>query len=525
MMRRTLAAVLTGLLSLAGLAACGAGSRSEANTLHVLAGSEVKDMEPILADMEKETGVHLEFEYMGTLDGTEALLAAQDGGAWDATWFPSNRYLSLFPEASGLVDRSTSIMRSPVVLGLLPEAADRLGWTEAAPPTWQEVVDAVGAGELAYGMTSPVASNSGFTTLVEAATALSGTGSVLQEADIATATPALETFAGGQHMAAGSSGWLADEFARQPGNIDGIFNYESVLRGLTVDGEKLVIVIPSAGVVTADYPLSLLTGASPEEAANFDAVVEYLMRDDVQQRIAEATLRRTTATPPSMDATVFELPFPATLGTVQQLLGAWVSSIKKPSNMVFAIDTSGSMDEDRMVELQDALGVLSGQQGGESSHFLTLQPRERITLLEFATDVKSTETVEIPLDPAGYDAALQELDQIFNEYWANGYTAIYETLQAALETALRDSSGEMISSVVLFTDGESNRGATPSEFENWYAQWVAENPEAQSIPVYVIVFGEANFDELSGIAGLTGGRAFDAKGDLTAVFREIRGYL
>lgn len=143
------------------------------------------------------------------------------------------------------------------------------------------MVDAVGAGELAYGMTSPVASNSGFTTLVEAATALSGTGSVLQEADIATATPALETFAGGQHMAAGSSGWLADEFARQPGNIDGIFNYESVLRGLTVDGEKLVIVIPSDGVVTADYPLSLLTGASPEEAANFDAVVEYLMRDDV----------------------------------------------------------------------------------------------------------------------------------------------------------------------------------------------------------------------------------------------------
>ena len=44
--------------------------------------------------------------------------------------------------------------------------------------------------------------------------------------------------------------------------------------------------------------------------------------------------------------------------------------------------------------------------------------------------------------------------------------------------------------------------------------------------MYAILFGEPSRDEMEQLAELTGGRVFDAAGgDLTAAFKEIRGYL
>ncbi|MGO2111113.1 MAG: extracellular solute-binding protein [Pseudoclavibacter sp.] len=523
---RYVAAATVGLVAAPlALTACSFGGGTA--DLHIVAGSEVADMEPILDEMTAATGVSVEFEFMGTLDGTEAVLGSGEALPWQASWFPSNRYLSLFPEGDAVVDSETSIMRSPVVLGVKPDVAASLGWTTEQQPTWQEVVDAVEAGELTYGMTSPIASNSGFTTLVEAATALSGTGAVLADADIATVTPALETFASGQTLAAGSSGWLADKFAEDSGAADAIFNYESVLAGLADQGAQLQIVIPSDGVVTSDYPLALLSGATDEEREAYTAMVDYLTQPDVQQQIADLTHRRTTATPPELDASIFELPFPARLETVQTLLDAWVSNVKKPSNMTFAIDTSGSMSGGRMDELREALAVLSGDVGeGTSAGFLRFQPRETITYIEFASGVKSTFSTEIPSDPSGYETAIGDINSTIDDYQPFGGTNIFGTLQDSYTSSVDSAGDDSISSIVLFTDGESNEGPSYGEFESWYRDFVEQNADASSIPVYVILFGESDVDEMNELANVTGGRTFDASSDsLASVFKEIRGYL
>jgi Ca-activated chloride channel family protein len=45
------------------------------------------------------------------------------------------------------------------------------------------------------------------------------------------------------------------------------------------------------------------------------------------------------------------------------------------------------------------------------------------------------------------------------------------------------------------------------------------------VPVFTILFGDGNVDEMQRVAELTGGRSFDARGDgLAAAFREIRDY-
>ncbi|MBO1902218.1 substrate-binding domain-containing protein [Leucobacter weissii] len=526
---RSVTALLAAVLPAAMLSGCiGAPGADESKTLHVLAGSEVKDMQPILDEMEAETGVHLEFEFTGTLDGTEKLLAEGEDAPWQATWFPSNSYLSLFPETELLVTAETSIMRSPVVLGVKPEVADRLGWTEADQPAWQEVVDAIEAGELSYGMTSPVSSNSGFTTLVQAATALSGTGTVLEADDIEAVTEPLTAFAAGQKLTSGSSGWLAEKFAEDPDAADAIFNYESVLQTMSVAGEPLRVVIPSDGVVTSNYPLTLLSSAGEEKAELYRQAVAYLSGDEVQQRIADLTKRRTSATASGgASGQVFELPFPARLETVQQLLEVWLSEARKPANMVFAIDTSGSMGEgSRMEDLREALHVLVGDQSGGSTGFLRLKPRERITLLEFSHEEKSQLTVDVPEDEAGFDAAMQRLNDRIDAYWPDGGTDIYGTTIDALELAAREAGDDRITSVVLFTDGQHTEELNAADFAAWYERAVARVPVIGEIPVFAVVFAEADQEEMERLAETTGGRAFQAGQDsLSSVFREIRGYL
>ena len=67
---------------LAALAGCNALRSGE--TMTVLAGSELKDIEPLLDEIERNTGVRLQMEYSGTLNGVEALLGGAD---YDLAWF------------------------------------------------------------------------------------------------------------------------------------------------------------------------------------------------------------------------------------------------------------------------------------------------------------------------------------------------------------------------------------------------------------------------------------------------------
>ena len=479
-------------------------------TLRVLAGSEVQDMQPILDDAEEELGITVELTYAGTLDGTEAVMAGD--ADCDATWFPSNAYMSLFDQKAALVSQETSIMRTPVVLGVRAERAAELGWDDKSP-TWAEVVDAAASGAFSYGMSSPVSSNSGFSALVELATALSGTGAAITADDVTAVAADLSRFAQGQKLTSGSSGWLMEAYDKDSSAVDGVFNYES----LVLQDPGLVEVIPQDGVITADYPLTLFAGRGEKVEAAYRALVDYLRRDDVQRRIADETFRRTDATTADDAVAAFEIPFPNRLETVRALLSSWVSDVRKPANMVFQIDTSGSMEGERLDALKAALVSLTDTGADGTTSLLTFQPRETVHFVEFGSEIKSEKDLEVAAD-----GDLSEVRSYVEGLSTAGNTAIYGTLQRSLELAAQSRSDDNVTSVVLFSDGENTDYPSLAEFSSWYET----TPEVQGIPVYAILFGEASRAEMEQLAQLTGGRVFDAEnGDLTAAFKEIRGYL
>lgn len=479
-------------------------------TLRVLAGSEVQDMQPILDDAEEELGITVELTYAGTLDGTEAVMAGD--ADCDATWFPSNAYMSLFDQKAALVSQETSIMRTPVVLGVRAERAAELGWDDKSP-TWAEVVDAAASGAFSYGMSSPVSSNSGFSALVELATALSGTGAAITADDVTAVAADLSRFAQGQKLTSGSSGWLMEAYDKDSSAVDGVFNYES----LVLQDPGLVEVIPQDGVITADYPLTLFAGRGEKVEAAYRALVDYLRRDDVQRRIADETFRRTDATTADDAVAAFEIPFPNRLETVRALLSSWVSDVRKPANMVFQIDTSGSMEGERLDALKAALVSLTDTGADGTTSLLTFQPRETVHFVEFGSEIKSEKDLEVAAD-----GDLSDVRAYVEGLRTAGNTAIYGTLQHSLELAAQSRSDDNVTSVVLFSDGENTDYPGIAEFSSWYEA----TPEVQGIPVYAILFGEASRAEMEQLTQLTGGRVFDAEnGDLTAAFKEIRGYL
>jgi Ca-activated chloride channel family protein len=536
-MRRHFAAVAllaAAALVLTGCVDSSSGGTSTSTTkdgptvLRVLAGSEVADMLPILKTAEKAIGVDVELSYVGTIDGTEQVAAGDTKGKYDATWFPNNRYLSLLPGASAATSTSVKIMSSPVVFGLRPSIATSLGWDTKAP-TWGELAAAASAGKFTYGMTNPAASNSGFSALVSVSTALSGTGSALTAENITSVEPQLKSFFSGQKLTAGSSGFLATKFQADPTAVDGIVNYESVLLGLKAQGEPLTIIRPTDGVVTSDYPLTLLTSASAAKRPLFTKLTNWLTTPRIQKEIVDQTHRRPGVPGISTGnqfptGVLFETPFPNTLDVANTLITTYLDSARAPAQTVFLLDTSGSMDGTRLNELQSALKNLAGASTTTSGGFAEFRNRERVTFIPFNTDPQPATTINIPDSSSAKDAAFSQIRSFADDLQADGNTSIYSSLKKAYGIAVKDLAErpDTFVSVVLMTDGENNSGISASQFKSYYTSLGASG---KSIPAFVVLFGDGDKTALTDIATFTGGQVFDARnGDLTAAFQAIRGY-
>jgi Ca-activated chloride channel family protein len=491
-------------------------------TLHVLAGSELKDVVPLLRQVRNATGVNLAFEYAGTLDGAERIATGRAGA--DLAWFSSARYLTLLTSgtASGRPIASQRIMLSPVVLGLKRSVASRFGWVGNPKITWKDVAAKAKAGHLHYGMTNPAASNSGFSALLGVAAAMSGTGNALQAKDINAAK--LTDFFSGQTLTAGSSGFLAEAFVANQDRVDGLINYESVLLSLNALGrlrEPLELIYPRDGIITADYPLLLL---NPAKRAEYDKVVAYLRSPAVQRQLMTTTNRR-PATPEVAPSSRFpnrllvELPFPASREVVDQLLFAYLDKFRRPAHAIFVLDLSGSMEGERLTSLKQALVNLTGTDTSVSGRFARFRQRERITIITFSDKVLDERdfTVERP-------ANLQAVRDYVNGLETEGQTAIFSALQRAYERVDSDAAADAsyLTSVVLMTDGENNAGISVDDFLTGIH---GGSEHVRSVKTFAIRFGDADPEQLQQVASATGGAVFDAVGgSLASAFREIRGY-
>jgi Ca-activated chloride channel family protein len=500
---------------------------SQANAFTILAGSEVKDLEPFLPAIEKATGLNIKFKYTGTLDAVERI---QGGEQFDAAWLASNRYALLTPGVKEKVLASERTMLTPVVLGIKRSKAQSLGWADkagAANPavTWKDIALAAEKGRFTFGMTSPSASNTGFSGLIGVAAALADKGDALEVKDVNARQ--LTAFFKAQTLTAGSSGWLADAYLQEQGRIDGMVNYASTLLALNAGGklsEPLTLIYPKEGIITADYPLMLLNAA---KRADYDKLLAYLRSPAFQTPMSQQTFRKPVAVEVPFDAALYpvnliELPFPAKIAVIDAILQAFDNEIRRPADSSFVLDISGSMGGQRMEQMKTALLGLTGLDTTLSGRFARLRERETVSMTAFDDSVRPT--ASFSLDKKNRESTEQGIRNYVQGLQAEGGTAIFTAAQTAYVQAAgrRLKVPDRYYSVVLLTDGESNRGINAQAFEDWYRKL----PDAEKgIRIFAIQFGEAQAQQLEGLARLTGGRVFNAtKTPLSHVFKEIRGY-
>nr|WP_254552293.1 extracellular solute-binding protein [Kitasatospora sp. MMS16-BH015] len=497
--------------------------------LRVLASSELQDMGPVLEQAKKATGVTVQLSYTGSLDGADAVSSGQADGKYDAVWFSSDHYLRLDPAGKAKLVSQTPVMVSPVAVGVRAGMLSELGWGDGSQVTWSQIGAAAASGRLSYGMTDPSRSNSGFATLVAVAAAFSGASAALTDADVAKATPQLRQFFAGQKLTAGSSGWLAQAY-QKPGQgekLGALVNYESVLLSLDRTlpaADKLTVIRPVDGVVSADYPLSLLTSAGQPARESFQRLTTYLLGTEAQRALTEQTLRR-PVTPGVAPADGLptdrrrELPFPGSRAVADGLLSSYQNELRRPSRTVYVLDTSGSMAGSRLAQLKAALGRLTGSDDTRGQR--RFRDREEVTLIPFASEVKAEKTHTVP--QTAPQAELAAIDADVKALSADGGTALYSSLEEAYQVIARRQAAthdDRFTSIVVMTDGESNEGATDGQFRSF----VQALPAGQQVPVFPILFGDAAKGQLQGIADLTGGKLFDGTGSLDGAFEEIRGY-
>ncbi|PPK70631.1 VWA domain-containing protein [Actinokineospora auranticolor] len=539
-MGRVLPAVLALVVGTGLLAGCSSDPEGPTTSppapgkLRVLAGSELADLQPVLDRAARDTGVKVEFTFTGTIEGAEALARGDADKAYDAVWFSSNRYPQALPDAARRLGNQTKIMSSPVVLGLAKSKAGSLGWA-GKPVTWTDIAKAAEAKRFSYGMTDPSASNSGFSALVGVASALAGTGAAVNADQVKTVTPELKKFFAAQSMSAGSSGWLSDAYQRRaagtdPGQkIDGLVNYESVLLSLNASGklpEPLTLIYPTDGVVTADYPLTLLSNASDHARNDHQRLGDFLKAPDVQREIMALTHRRPGQPGVALAAEfgtqpMVELPFPATQEAFDALLSAYFDQIRKPSRTVYVLDVSGSMnDDDRIGSLRTALVGLTGASDDLVGRYRRFHGREEVTFIPFNGAPQAPRSFTVPeTDPK---AELERIKSTVTGLEASGGTAIYDSLERAYQVIASQPAEDRFTSIVLMTDGANTSGTGYDDFQRAQA---GRSPQLRGVPVFPVLFGEGDQTEMEGLAAQTGGKVFDArKAGLQQVFREIRGY-
>ncbi|MEJ2851975.1 MULTISPECIES: vWA domain-containing protein [unclassified Saccharothrix] len=469
------------------LAACTA-TTPPAQTLTVLAGAELADLEPVLARLRRDTGVELRFDLRGTVRASEELARGRTGH--DLAWLSSTRYLKLLGASLPL---STSVMLSPVVVGVKRGKADAL-----RSASWADVAARAGSGSFKYLMADPRVTGSGSAALIGVATAAAGTGAALRDEDVRC--DKLQGFLAGRAPDPPAAESLFDEYLAREADLDAVLTYESTVVRLNASGrlrEPLEVVRPRDGIVLADYPLMLL---DPDKRAVYDKVVAWLRDRPAQEDIMGHTGRRpvdpAVPRPAELGAELgTSLYFPATQKVLDTLLAAY-DRAGRGSRVVFALDWSTSMRGARIAELRSAFASLSG--------FEAFHVGERITVVRFAGTVlaEHTTTIRSPADVAA-----------LNDFLASDDLRDGTAIWSALDHAHRQA-GE--GAVVLMTDGENNAGIGPDEF---LAAWRGSPARTYAIP-----FGEADPAELARVADETGGRLVPAtEGSLAEAVEEIRG--
>ena len=491
-------------------------------TLHILSGSENKELSDILDAFSKEYRINIEMDYAGSLDIMRTL---QDGAAeYDAVWPASSLWLTA-GDTGHKIKHTESVSLTPVVFGIRQSLAEELGFV-GREVSVDDILQATQAGKLRFCMTSATQSNSGCSAYIGFLYAMLGNPDVITAQDLASPALAQEMTAllSGVDRSSGSSDWLKELFLS--GDYDAMVNYECLIisanQQLEDEGrETLYTVYPYDGLSLADSPLGYVDNGNERQEDAFLKLQDYLLSGEVQTEI-QRTGRRTGyegVLPENSDVfradwgvqadrVLSPIKMPAT-DVLFDCLNLYQTEFKKPSLTVYCLDYSGSMAGEGRRQMVEAMEQVLIQKNAVQN-FLQASENEVNIIIPFDNSVRGERSA------TGNGSELEALYDYVSGEEADGGTDIYGAAIEALHQLSAYDLNSYTPAIILLTDGQS------SDHSDLFTQEYANL--GQDVPVFSIMFGDADSAQLDSLAAQTNARVFDGREDLVGAFRSVKGY-
>lgn len=187
---------------------------------------------------------------------------------------------------------------------------------------------------------------------------------------------------------------------------------------------------------------------SPDEKAAAEKVIAYLQSPSAQKIATELGLR------PGVPGVELGAKFTPEYGVepnarydslrppqpevVSAMLKSWQEFAKKPSQVVVVVDSSGSMQGNKLPAVQNTL----------RQYVDSLGPKEKIALIDFDSEIRTP--VVVDGTPQGKERGLQFIASL----QANGGTRLYDSALYARNWLAGNLRKDAINAVVILTDGE-----------------------------------------------------------------------
>lgn len=490
-------------------------------TFNIISSSENEDLENIIQEYGKSKGYDINIEYAGTLDIMQKL---KEENEYDAVWSSNSIWLYMLDDQVKVSNsKYTSI--NPVIFGITKSKAEELGFVGKTVYT-KDIVNAISSGKLKFSMANPTSTDSGASAYLGILSTLAGNPEVLKEEHLENKElkEQLKTLFSGVERTSGSEEFLEEMFLK--GDYESVVTYESSIiklnKELIANGKQpLYAIYPVDGVSISDSPFAYIDNKDEYKKEVFTDIQTYILSNEGQQKLQEkgrrtwyggvnANADKTIFNPEwGIDTSKYISPtkYPNTK-VIRLALNMYQTEFRKPVHVAFCLDYSGSMYGEGIKQLRDAMDYILTEKA--QVDLLQFSEKDKIDIIPFSSKVLAKwETTN------GKETS--QILKMLNNQSPNGQTALYDAGIEALNR-LKDGDSETYNtSVILMTDGLANVGT----YNDLYRVYKQINKE---IPIYSIMFGEADINELEPIARLTNGKVFDGKTDLVKAFKEVRGY-
>lgn len=313
---------------------------------------------------------------------------------------------------------------------------------------------------------------------------------------------------------------IMERVAQDPNLLDAFVVSEQLLIAFNegrwgAQPASLVALYPAEGTLWADHPLALLDTASvtTNQRATFQAFREFLARPESQTLVLQSGYRPADLTMPltspgspftaenGVDArqpqTTLQLPSSEVVQVVQNV---WALT-KRKTNVMLVVDTSGSMQGEKLAGAQIALRSFLAQ---------ITNDQERVGLVEFNTDVANI----IELDTLANNRVI--LGTAVDGLTANGNTALLDGVRTAYQRLQRQADPERINAIVAMTDGRENASLTTL---SRLVGEIRQGNEDVPVIIFCIAYGrDADYDVLQALADASGGQVREGT---TETIREL----